>query len=213
MRNHKYGDKMMKKVLYLCCAILVVSPLMKILPTGTDLSLYDNVIRLHILANSDEAEDQALKLHVRDSVLSFVDSIVAEAKSKTEAEALIRESLSDIEAAAKEAVDDYGADDAVAVTLTEEEYPRRTYGFASLPSGKYTSLRIMLGEAEGANWWCVLFPRLCTAPATAKAEDEEDHFIEVGFTPSQYKIITESNDARYIIKFRIIEIIESIFDQ
>ncbi len=212
MRIHKCGEIMMKKILNLCCAILVITPLLNILPTGTDLSIYDNVIRLHILASSDEAEDQALKLHVRDSVLSFVDSIVAEAKNKTEAEALIRESLSDIEAAAKEAVCDYGADDAVTVTLTEEAYPRRTYGFASLPSGKYTSLRIMLGEAEGANWWCVLFPRLCTAPATVTAEDEEDNFIAVGFTPSQYKIITESSDARYVIKFRIIEIIESIFD-
>ncbi len=200
----------MKKMLIICIAVLIIAPLLRVLPSGADLSLYDNVIRLHILANSNEAEDQALKLHVRDSVLTFVDSLVADAKSKTEAEDRIRDSLSLIKEAAEAAVSGYGAKETVTVTLTEEDYPRRTYGFASLPSGKYTSLRIMLGEAEGANWWCVLFPRLCTAPATEVAADREEEFIEVGFTPSQYKIITESDDTRYVIKFRMLELIESL---
>ncbi len=199
----------MKKILILSVAVLIVSTAASFLPSGDDFLLYDNVIRLHILANSDSEADQSLKLYVRDSVLNKVDSIIANAKDKTEAEARLKDTLSDIKDAAADAVREYGSDECVTVTLTEEKYPRRSYGIATLPSGEYTSLRIMLGEAEGANWWCVLFPRMCTAPAVSSKTEED--FIEVGFTPSQYRIITESDNTRYVIKLRILEIIEELF--
>ena len=200
----------MKKIFAICAALLVAASVVSIFPSRSDFSLYDNVIRLHILANSDSETDQALKLYVRDSILSKVDSIVRGAESKREAEALLRDSLDELTAAARSAVHEYGADESVTVTLTEEEYPRRSYGIATLPSGEYTSLRIMLGEAEGANWWCVLFPRMCTAPAMS-ATNDEDEFIEVGFTPSQYRLITDSDDKRYVIKFRILELLEELW--
>lgn len=202
----------MKKILALCVTVLTLTAAASLFPQSSDFDLYDNVIRLHILANSDSEADQALKLYVRDSVLSKVDSIVSEAKSKNEAEALLRASLDELTNAAASAVRDYGATENVTVTLTNEEYPRRSYGIATLPSGEYTSLRIMLGEAEGANWWCVLFPRLCTSAAMKSEDEAEEEFIEVGFTPSQYKLITNTDDTRYVIKFRILELIEDLFN-
>ncbi len=208
----------MKKILYIAVTVLVLFALSSFLPTEDDMSLYDGVIRLHILASSDSEEDQTLKLHVRDMILGGIGEITSGAKTKEEAETMIAASLDDICELATDAVRSYGSDATVSVTLTEEKYPRRSYGGVILPSGTYTSLRIMLGEAKGQNWWCVLFPDICTSPAIKETDASgenasEDKFIEAGFTPSQYKLITKTDEPRYVIKFRIVEIIEAIFGE
>ncbi len=208
----------MKKILCFCILVLVTLCVMSFLPSCEDLSVYDEVIRLHILANSDSEADQELKLFVRDSILSGIGEIVADASTKEEAEAAIAESLDKISSIAAEAIRERGSDAPVSVTLSEEKYPRKSYGTVILPSGTYTSLRVMIGEAEGANWWCVLFPDICTSPAIKRSDGEsvftvstEETFIEAGFTPSQYKLITNSKSTRYVIKFRIVEIFNSFF--
>lgn len=201
----------MKKILYICVLVLVLVCASAFLPSEEELSVYDGVIRLHILANSDSEADQALKLHVRDRILSEVGGIVEGAETKEEAEAAISSSLDVICTAASSAVREYGADASVSVTLSEEKYPRKSYGTVILPSGTYTSLRVMLGEAEGANWWCVLFPDICTSPAIKTEKETADEFIEAGFTPSQYRLISGEDEPKYVIKFRIVEIFESLF--
>lgn len=201
----------MKKTLYFCIFVLVAACALSFLPSCEEMSIYDGVIRLHVLANSDSEEDQALKLYVRDSILSTVGEIVEGAETKSEAEAAISSSLDAIRASASNAVREYSADSPVSVTLSEEKYPRRSYGAVILPSGTYTSLRVMIGEAEGANWWCVLFPDICTSPAVKNERETKDEFIEAGFTPSQYRLITDTNETRYVIKLRIVEIFESLF--
>lgn len=201
----------MKKLLVLCVAVLIASSLSSFLPSRSDFALYDNVIRLHVIANSDTDEDQALKLFVRDRILEYADRALSDIETKTDAEASVADALDEIEAAAAEAIADYGADRSVKATLTTESYPRRSYGTVTLPEGKYTSLRIIIGDGDGQNWWCVLFPRMCTRPAVS-AEAQEDEFIEAGFTPSQYKIITDSENKRYTVKFRIIELVKNLFD-
>ncbi len=210
----------MKKLLYICVAFLTVFALSSFLPTEDEISVYDGVIRLHILADSDSKTDQALKLYVRDEILDDISRITSDAKTKKEAEAAISTSLNEICDAATAAVRSKGSDATVSVTLSEEKYPRRSYGAVVLPSGTYTSLRVMLGEAKGANWWCVLFPDICTSPAIKNTEapkedvavnGTEEKFVEAGFTPSQYKLITRQDEPRYVIKFRIVEIIEALF--
>ena len=76
--------------------------------------------------------------------------------------------------------------------------------------GFYDGLKIKLGKAEGQNWWCVLFPQLCLNAASGSVEENEEEFIEAGFTPEQYKIVTESDEPRYEVKFKILELIEKI---
>lgn len=208
----------MKKILCFCILVLVTLCVMSFLPSCEDLSVYDEVIRLHILANSDSEADQELKLFVRDSILSGIGEIVADASTKEEAEAAIAESLDKISSIAAEAIRERGSDAPVSVTLSEEKYPRKSYGTVILPSGTYTSLRVMIGEAEGANWWCVLFPDICTSPAIKRSDGEsvsavstEETFIEAGFSPSQYKLITNTKSTRYLIKFRIVEIFNTLF--
>ena len=95
----------------------------------------------------------------------------------------------------------------VAVTLGEEEYPTRNYENFCFPAGPYLSLRICIGDAAGQNWWCCVFPPLCLG-AASKTDAEED-FVEVGLTPQQYKIITESERPVYRVRFKLLEVFQS----
>lgn len=200
----------MKKLLILCVAVLLAASLSSFLPSGSDFELYDNVIRLHVIANSDSEEDQAMKLRVRDRILEFIGERLEGAETKADAEIKMTELLPEIESAAAEVISEGGCGFSVTATLSPETYPRKSYGTVTLPAGEYTSLRVVIGGGEGQNWWCVLFPRMCTHPAVS-AEEQEEEFIDAGFTPSQYKIITGSEDTRYVVKFRIVELFKSIF--
>ena len=182
-----------------------------LLPVSGEEKIYDDVIRLHVLANSDSDEDQALKLKVRDAVLDRVGELLDGCADRESAMAKLseRESLDAIEIAAVEVIRSEGYEYDVAVSLGEESYPTRSYESLCFPSGRYTSLRIRIGESEGKNWWCVLFPRLCLGAAT---KSNAEAFVEAGFTPDQYKIVTDTDRPEYEVKFKILEIIEGMVD-
>lgn len=194
------------KIILLFCIFTLCAAICDILPIHGEEKIYESVMRLHVLANSDSEEDQALKLKVRDELLSYITPLVIDASSREDAMAIIEAKMNDIEKIAQESVYKNGYDYKVDVTLTLEEYPTRNYETMSFPSGEYISLRVLIGEAEGQNWWCVLFPPLCLSAATEKAENEEA-FIAVGLTSDQYKIITEASDAKYQLRFKILEAI------
>lgn len=198
----------MKKLLIPLISLLLLAAL-TFLPTATDMEIYDKVVRLHVIANSDSAEDQALKLKVRDGILSRVGELTRGCKSKDEAERVLNENREAIKKAALQVLNENGSPYSVDIEIGEEKYPTRDYGSISLPAGKYCSVRVKIGEADGKNWWCVLFPPLCTATATATEQKEE--LLQVGFTPGQVGIITESSSPKYKIKFKILEILGQIF--
>ncbi|MCR5664293.1 MAG: stage II sporulation protein R [Oscillospiraceae bacterium] len=151
------------------------------------------VVRLHILAADDSAEEQALKLRVRDAVLAYLEPELADAGSRAEAESRIAERLEQIALAAESAAEGR----AITVSLGEEEYPARSYPGVRLPAGRYRSLRIMLGEGEGQNWWCVVFPPLCLSAAAR----EEARSV---MAPEDYALITR--DEGYELRFRAVEL-------
>lgn len=198
-----------QKILLLFCVLFLCVTVCNVLPIHGEEKIYESVVRLHVLANSDSDEDQALKLKVRDAVLSYVSPRVIDSKSREEAIEILQGELTNIEAVSAKVVKEEGYDYPVKVTLTVEEYPTRNYEAMSFPSGEYVSLRVMLGEAEGQNWWCVLFPPLCLSTASEKAENEEA-FIAVGLNSDQYKIITETEDATYYLRFKLLEAIENM---
>ena len=202
----------MKKILNLCLAVLVTVALLGVLPIHGEEGLYDKVLRLHVVANSDSDEDQALKLKVRDAVISEVRRILEGCEDRDEAmERLSRpENRSSIEASAEAVVSEEGFSYPVTVTLGNETYPTKNYESFCFPSGEYASLKVELGDSEGQNWWCVLFPRLCVGAAseTAGGGSNEDAFISAGFTPDQYKIVTESDGTQYQIRFKLLEVIK-----
>ncbi len=190
---------------------MVILMALSYLPIHGEAEVYDTVLRLHVLANSDSEEDQALKLKVRDAVLEVTAPLLEGVTDRDGAEAVIRAHMTDIQAAAETVVAENGSNQAVTVMLDMEDYPTRNYESCAFPAGKYLSLRVCLGEAEGQNWWCVLFPPLCLSAATEK-EDTEDAFIQVGLTKEQYGIITETEDTKYRVRFKILETIKGWFD-
>ena len=201
----------MKKLLILFCVLVLCISVCTVLPIHGEEEIYESVVRLHVLANSDSEEDQALKLKVRDAVLAYVSPLVIDSASREEAQEIISRELDEIQRVAQRAVEENGYDYPVDVTLTLEEYPTRNYESMSFPSGEYVSLRVLIGESEGQNWWCVLFPPLCLSAATEKSANEEA-FIAVGLTSEQYKIITETDDAKYQLRFKILEAIGDLSD-
>ena len=182
-----------------------------VLPIHGESAVYDKVIRLHVIANSDSAKDQALKLAVRNAVLDVCAPRLSPCQTKEQAIATVNELRDDIKAAATEVLVAHGCTDSVTVSLSEEGYPEKRYESLCFPAGTYLSLRVQIGEAEGQNWWCVLFPPLCLSAATATKKEAEDAFVAVGFTPEQYRIITETDQVTYKVKFKFLEILEETF--
>lgn len=151
-------------------------------------AVYDSIIRLHILANSDSDHDQHIKLAVRDRII---------AQCKMQGECDTRHLARDMTDIANSVLAEYGVDYTAHAVFGKERYPTREYDGISFPSGEYASLRIILGDGEGHNWWCVLFPPLCLSAATAKEE-----LGGVGIDSDSYKVYTKQ---RYIIRFRFLE--------
>ena len=201
----------MRKILALTVAFLLLFGAFMLLPVHGESEIYDSVIRLHVLANSDSDGDQAQKLLVRDRVIEVTGTLLKGAETRDEAEVILRQNLGKLREAAEEVLRQNGCFDAVAVSLGQEDYPTRRYERLAFPAGEYLSLRVMIGEAEGANWWCVLFPPLCLSAATTKKEAEEA-FLAAGLTEEQYRIITDSGNGKYRLRFKILEVAGKWFD-
>ncbi len=192
----------------LTASFLTAVSLLSILPVSGEHRIYEDVLRLHVIAESDSDADQVLKLRVRDAVLDCVTDAVADCTSFDEANAVTEAMLTEIQSAAEACVKNNGSDCTVTVELSPEKYPRRDYGSACLPAGVYQSLRVTLGEGRGKNWWCVLFPTVCIRFAEGAADEEA--YIAAGFTPEEYRIIT-GNSGEWKVKFRILEILSELF--
>ncbi len=201
-----------KKLLIVTIVILSLSLLAGLFPVHGEEEIYDTVVRLHVLANSDSEADQSLKLKVRDCILQLVSPAVEDCRSQTEAIAAIGGIKDELEAAALAVIRNEGYDYTVAVELGEEQYPTRRYENCAFPAGEYVSLRILIGEGEGQNWWCCLFPPLCLSAATEEGDaDNAEAFIAVGLTDEQYKLITESDAPKYRVRFKILEAFQKLF--
>ena len=197
---------MQKRLVIAFVAICVVLMVIGLLPVHGEEEIYDTVVRLHVLANSDSEEDQALKLKVRDAVLEAAEPILTDCTTQDEAVECLREHTAVLVEAAERVIAQEGYDYPVTLTLGEEEYPRRDYDSFCFPAGTYVSLRIGIGEAEGQNWWCCLFPRLCLGAASVSTKEAEEACVSVGLLPSQYKIITESTRPVYRVRFKLLEL-------
>lgn len=162
-------------------------------------ALADEMIRLHVVANSDSAADQALKGEVRDAVLARCGVYLAGLDRK-EALAVLERSLPQLGQVAAEVVGREGYAYPVRVSLRQERFPTRDYDDFSLPAGTYTALRVELGAAAGRNWWCVVFPPLCTGAVT-------DAAAQTGLTDGQVALITGESEG-YVIKFKAMELWE-----
>ena len=160
---------------------------------GRQAEISGSLVRLHVLAVSDAPEEQALKLRVRDAVLEDLRPALSAAESAEEAKTILRGRLDRIARVAAEAAEGR----TVRVSLDRETYPTRTYEGFTLPAGTYESLRVVLGEGEGQNWWCVVFPPLCLTAAEAEP-------MQSTMSPSGFALVSE--EAGYTLRFRAVEL-------
>lgn len=136
----------------------------------------NNLIRLHVVANSDSDLDQAVKIKVRDRIIKLTEPLLIKVEDPQEAAEIVNQNLNRIQAAAIDELERNGLNMPVQVNLKEEFFPERVYPFGVLPAGRYHGLRVTLGNGAGHNWWCVLYPPLCMlnpdAPAFKKANQQ-----------------------------------------
>ena len=199
----------LKLLVGFAASVLIASLLFGILPIRGEEAVYENTVRLHVKAASDGEKDQALKLLVRDEVLSIIGERLEGINDRDEACQIITDSAEEIRIASENVLRNAGVEETVTVAMTHEGYPERTYNGFTLPSGYYRSLKVTIGSGEGHNWWCILFPSICTSDAT-KAEEE---YVDAGFTSEQFKIIERGSGRRYRIRFRILEALSEIFGE
>lgn len=169
-------------------------------------SVRSDVVRLHILANSDSKSDQEVKLLVRDALLKENTKLLSDGVTTGNAEEYFSENKAVLLKVAKETLEKNNFDYDVSISLGEEYFETRKYGELVFPAGEYTSLKVVLGEGKGHNWWCVMFPPLCV-PSAAEVETDESKTAYY-LTPSGEKIVNGGN--KYVIKFKFLEIYEEL---
>lgn len=160
--------------------------------------LSQQVLRLHILANSDREEDQALKLKVRDGVLERAERLTAGITDRAEAEQILKDHLEELCAAGEAVVKGEGYDYSVRAQITDCYFPTREYTDFSLPAGWYRALRMEIGEGAGRNWWCVVYPPLCSTGVT------EVQSVSLPLETDEVGLITQQS-TEYVLRFQCAE--------
>lgn len=158
--------------------------------------LRENLLRLHVVGASDSEEDQAVKLQVRDAVLQSLEEGLQDMTDPQAAYDYVARMLPRVEAAANRALAVAGFSETVEVSLAEEAFPTREYDTFSLPAGVYKALRVVIGEGEGRNWWCVVFPQLCGA---------EVEFVETASAAGLDPELAKSLEGEYELRFWVLE--------
>ena len=178
-------------------------------------SNYKNkLIRFHVLANSNSEEDQALKLKVRDNIIEYLQPKLKKSSSIEESEKIILAQKNLIEKIALKTIKDNGYNYGVKVSLEYTKFPAKQYSNIVLPAGEYKALRIIIGEGQGRNWWCVMFPPLCFVDKENGVIDKEtDTKLKEILTDEEYKLVTGKDMKKASnkkLKFKVLEIIEKI---
>jgi len=174
----------------------------------------DKLIRFHVLANSDSDEDQELKLKVRDEIIKYLQPMLKQSKSLEQSEQIILSESENIKNIGENIIKENGYTYEVEVKLEYNNFPAKQYSNIVLPAGEYKALRILIGEAKGKNWWCVMFPPLCFVDENNGVIDKEtDEKLRSVLTEEEYNLIAEDNIEKtkdVKMKFKIVEIIEAL---
>ena len=161
--------------------------------------LRDNVFRLHIKANSDSAEDQNLKLMIRDAILLEKGEIFGECENLSSAIEYAKENIEEFENIARRVIEENGYNYSVSVTVGESYFENRQYEDFTLPAGNYEALNINIGDGHGKNWWCVMFPAVCVGASGNLRDCVNDESADIS-----------ENSNKYRIKFKTVEIYEDL---
>ena len=161
-------------------------------------TLNENVIRFHVVANSDSEADQAVKLQIRDAVVEYLQPVLAQLPSAEEAKAWLEEHLPEVKAVADRILAENGFSETATVMVQKEAFDTRQYDTFTMPAGVYDALRIIVGEGRGQNWWCVVFPQLCLP---AVSEDFDAEADGAGFSDG----LTGALEGEYQVRFFVLD--------
>lgn len=195
--------ELLKSTLIFLFTVLLISAV----PTDAEAKIYDDTLRLHILANSDSEEDQALKIEIRDLLLKNYGDRLKSSECTSDAIKKAQSLIADMERDTKRWICEMGYDYSIKITLTEEWYDTREYESYTLPRGIYTSLRVIIGEGEGKNWWCVMYPPICLELAMESAPRDN---ATINYSKEEINLI---NDKKYNVKFKILELLSDAFSK
>ncbi len=171
---------------------------------STDIA--NSVFRLHVLANSDSDEDQALKYKVRDNLLQYMNTICKDCSSKNEAILLVEENKENFKQIALQTIKDEGYSYDVTINIGNFEFPTKNYGDISLPAGFYDALRVEIGKAKGQNWWCVMFPPLCFVDISSGVVPEESkELMQENLTEEEFALVSDNSNNEIKFKFKLLE--------
>ena len=168
-------------------------------------SIASKILRFHVLANSDESSDQEVKKKVRDAVGSYIEPLLENSKSIEETREIVQANLDNINQVAEQTLEDNGFDYGASSVVTYTQFPEKTYGSYTFPSGEYEALEINLGRAEGHNWWCVLYPNMCFRGSVYEVVDSDcDKALRQVLTEEEYREVFDSG--KFEISFKILEL-------
>lgn len=191
----------MKKIAKLIVTCLLLAAAFYLGTVASDKAvLSQDLIRLHVVADSDSPEDQQIKLQVRDAIVEKLESVMDDLPDVESAKAYLQEHLPELEQIANDVLRSLNSGCQAVVSLAKEAFPTREYDTFTLPAGVYESLRVTIGSGEGQNWWCVVFPSLCVS---ATSDGFEDAAVGAGF--SDRLTDTISGKQKYRVRFFILD--------
>ncbi|MGL5067423.1 MAG: stage II sporulation protein R [Sarcina sp.] len=176
--------------------------------TGGIESISEKIIRFHVLANSDTKEDQDLKLKIRDAVVKFVSPSLKNSKDIDESREILLGLQEEVIELAQKIIKEEGYDYSVDVELAMTNFPVKTYGNVTLPQGEYEAFRVLIGEAKGQNWWCVMFPPLCFIDMTKGqiSYEQSEAELEKILTEEECDLITTDEDSTIEFRFKLADL-------
>ncbi len=170
----------------------------------------EKIVRFHVRANSDSEEDQQLKLAVRDAVGSLMGGRLAGVSDKAACEDKIEESLGEVVTVAERVIADAGYDYSVTASLAQVDFPVKTYGAYTFPAGNYEALEVIIGEGEGHNWWCVMYPNMCFAGSVYEVVDTEvEESLRQVLSKEEYRKVFSEGD--YQVQFRYLTFLNELY--
>lgn len=200
----------MKKMLFYIFACAVIFVYIWTIVLGNDVlqpSIASKILRFHVLANSDQIQDQEVKKEVRDAVGIYLQPYLKDVKSLDETKLVVEEHMDDIVAVAEQTLSEHGYDYNVMAHITHTEFPEKSYGSYTFPKGEYEALQIVIGEGQGQNWWCVLYPNMCFRGSVFEViEEEAGEALREVLSPWEYADVFDSGDVE--VKFKIFEFLE-----
>lgn len=174
-------------------------------------SIAEKVLRFHVLANSDSESDQALKLKVRDAVGAQMAEVLSDAESLAECEELVTANMDAIERTAERVIAQEGYTYTVDAFLQEVSFPVKTYGNYTFPAGEYEALELVIGEGEGHNWWCVMYPNMCFSGSVYEVVDEDaKHELRRVLSEEEYETVLSSGS--YEVEFKYLTFLNELME-